>query len=175
MANTPSQPRKEEFRPGQQGAGHQTGAGHQGGTHQGGAATGVAERAKDIASSAAQSAGGVAANLSQKAQDAASSLSQTAGDLASTAGQRAREAASSVGSGMQGFAHTLRENLPREGMMGRASSAVADTLESSGRYLQEEGFSGMVDDLSAVIRRNPIPAVLVGLGLGFLLGRTLRS
>ena len=159
MANTPGQMRKEEFRPGQQGAGHQTGAGNQGG-----AAAGVAERAKDIA-----------ANVGQKAQDAASSLSQTAGDLASTAGERAREATSSVGSGMQGFAHTLRENLPREGMMGRASSAVADTLENSGRYLQEEGFSGMVDDLSKVIRRNPIPAVLVGLGLGFLLGRTLRS
>jgi ElaB/YqjD/DUF883 family membrane-anchored ribosome-binding protein len=135
----------------------------------------VADRAKDLASSAAQSAGSMASNLGQKAQDTASSLSHSASDLASSAGQRAREAASSVGSGMQGVAHTLRENLPHEGMMGRASSAVADTLENSGRYIQEEGFSGMMDDLSGVIRRNPIPAVLVGLGLGFLLGRTLRS
>jgi hypothetical protein len=26
-----------------------------------------------------------------------------------------------------------------------------------------------------MIKRNPIPAVLIGLGIGFLLGRTLRS
>jgi ElaB/YqjD/DUF883 family membrane-anchored ribosome-binding protein len=29
--------------------------------------------------------------------------------------------------------------------------------------------------VSGLIRRNPIPAVLIGLGVGFLLGRTLRS
>jgi hypothetical protein len=33
----------------------------------------------------------------------------------------------------------------------------------------------MMDDLTDVIRRNPVPAVLIGLGLGFLLGRMLRS
>jgi hypothetical protein len=29
--------------------------------------------------------------------------------------------------------------------------------------------------VTQMIRRNPIPAVLIGVGLGFLLGRTLRS
>jgi hypothetical protein len=29
--------------------------------------------------------------------------------------------------------------------------------------------------VTEMIKRNPIPAVLVGVGLGFLLGRTLRS
>jgi F0F1-type ATP synthase assembly protein I len=29
--------------------------------------------------------------------------------------------------------------------------------------------------MTEMIRRNPIPAVLVGVGLGFLIGRTLRS
>jgi hypothetical protein len=122
-----------------------------------------------------QSGAGSTSSMAERAKDLASSAQQSASDLASAAGQRARETTSSVGSGMQSFAHTLRENLPREGMMGRASSAVADTLESSGRYIQEEGLGGMMDDLSGVIRRNPIPAVLVGIGVGFLLGRTLRS
>ncbi len=118
---------------------------------------------------------GSTSSMAERAKDLASSATQSASDLASAAGQRAREATSSVASGIQSAAHTLRQNLPHEGMMGRASSAVADTLESSGRYLQEEGFSGMMEDLSGVIRRNPIPAVLVGIGVGFLLGRTLRS
>jgi hypothetical protein len=35
--------------------------------------------------------------------------------------------------------------------------------------------SGMASDLGDMIRRNPIPAVLIGLGLGYLLGRTLKG
>lgn len=124
-------------------------------------------------SGAGQSTGaGSTSSMAERAKDMASSAAQSAGDMASSAGQRAT---SSVASGMQSAAHTLRQNLPHEGMMGRASSAVADSLESGGRYLQEEGFGGMMEDLSGVIRRNPIPAVLVGIGVGFLLGRTLRS
>jgi ElaB/YqjD/DUF883 family membrane-anchored ribosome-binding protein len=72
---------------------------------------------------------------------------------------------------MQSLAHTIRENAPREGMIGRASSSVAQGLESGGKYLKEEGVSGMVDDLTEVVRRNPLPAVLIGIGVGFLLAR----
>ena len=49
----------------------------------------------------------------------------------------------------------LRESLPHEGMMGTASSALADTLDRSGRYLEEEGLRGMADDLTNLIRRFP--------------------
>ena len=74
------------------------------------------------------------------------------------------------------LAGTVREKLPHEGMVGTASGYVADALESGGRYLQQEGFSGMADDLTNLIRRNPIPALLFGIGLGYLLARsTSRS
>jgi ElaB/YqjD/DUF883 family membrane-anchored ribosome-binding protein len=59
-------------------------------------------------------------------------------------------------------------------MLGRASGAVADALDSSGRYIEERNISGIANDVTDVIRRNPIPAVLVAVGLGFLLGRTMR-
>jgi hypothetical protein len=52
---------------------------------------------------------------------------------------------------------------------------VAETLESGGRYLKEEGLEGMAEDLTDLIRKNPIPAVLMGIGLGFLLARLTRS
>jgi hypothetical protein len=60
-------------------------------------------------------------------------------------------------------------------MLGKASEAVASTLEKGGSYLQDKNLSGMADDVTEMIKRNPIPAVLIGVGLGFLLGRTLRS
>src|SRR5439155_4473037 len=54
----------------------------------------VTEKAKDIASSAAQTAGQTAAGATQKARDMASSAAHTASDLASAVGQRAEEATS---------------------------------------------------------------------------------
>jgi hypothetical protein len=60
-------------------------------------------------------------------------------------------------------------------MLGRASGAVADALDRGGRYIEEKKISGMAGDVTDVIQRNPIPAVLVALGLGFFLGRALRS
>jgi hypothetical protein len=111
-------------------------------------------------------------NLTDKAREAASNVARSASDVASNVGRRVEDAAASVAGGMQSLAGTIREHAPREGTLGTASSQVAQTLESGGRYLREEGFSGMVDDLSDVIRANPIPAVLIGFGLGFLVART---
>ena len=60
-------------------------------------------------------------------------------------------------------------------MFGSASSSLAHSLESGGRYLQEEGLKGIADDMTNLIRRNPIPALFVGIGIGFLLARSMRS
>jgi hypothetical protein len=116
----------------------------------------------------AEAAGGVM----ERAKEAAAGAARTAGEAASTVGRRVEDAASTVAGGMQSLAGTIREHAPREGVLGTASSTVARTLESSGRYLEQEGLSGVVDDLASLIRRNPIPAVLIGVGLGFLLART---
>jgi ElaB/YqjD/DUF883 family membrane-anchored ribosome-binding protein len=59
-------------------------------------------------------------------------------------------------------------------MLGSAAQYAASGLQQTGRYMEEQGFSGMMDDVTNVIRRNPVPAVLIGLGIGFLLGRALR-
>jgi hypothetical protein len=135
----------------------------------------VADKAKDLASSAAHSAGEMASNVGQRAKDAASNVAHRAEDVASNVGHKAEDATAAVGSGMQSLAGTIREKLPHEGMLGSASSAVASGLESGGRYLKEEGLSGITEDLTNLIRRNPIPALLVGIGIGFLLARSTRS
>src|SRR5262249_55230634 len=125
-------------------------------------------------------------SMPQQAREAASSAMDTAKDMASAAGKKASEAASyvgqkaedattAVGSGMKSLAGSIRDSGPREGMLGSASSAVASTLESGGRYLQEHGLKGIGDDLTNVIRRNPIPTLLIAVGLGYLVARATRS
>jgi hypothetical protein len=94
---------------------------------------------------------------------------------ASAAGEKADAAASAVGEGMSSLAHSIREKAPHTGMLGSASSQVASGLESGGRYLQQEGFQGMMEDLTQLVRSNPLPAVLVSLGIGFLLAQMRRG
>jgi ElaB/YqjD/DUF883 family membrane-anchored ribosome-binding protein len=124
-------------------------------------------QAKDLAGQAKEFAG----DALQKAKDAAGPLAQKAGDAASSLGRKADDAASAVGASVSSFADRMRSSLPREGMLGQAGQRMADTLDQGGRYLQEGGLSGMVDDMGDLIRRNPVPAVLIGLGLGFVIGR----
>jgi hypothetical protein len=75
---------------------------------------------------------------------------------------------------MSGLAGSLRENAPREGMLGGAAGAVADRLEASGQYLQEHGLSDMAGDITSLVRQHPMQACLVGFGLGFLFGMAWR-
>jgi len=111
----------------------------------------------------------------ETAADAMDKVKQTASTFGETAGKKAAEVSSSVAGGMRNLGEKIRENMPSEGYLGQASKSVADGLECGGKYLAQEGLSGLADDVGSAIKRNPLPAVLVGLGLGFLIGRTLRK
>lgn len=132
------------------------------------------EERTNPAQAAANKGKEAAGNLAEKARDAASTVGRTVSGAASTVGERAEDAAAAVGRGMESLGGTIRERGPQEGVLGRATETVAGALESGGRYLEEQGLSGMFDDLTNVIRRNPIPAILAGIGVGFLLARAMR-
>lgn len=115
----------------------------------------------------------------KKAQDAGGQALDKTKDAAMAAGEALAETAdagaAAVGGGLKSLAGTIRDQGPQEGMLGEATTTVAKGLEQGGRYLQKEGITGMADDLSDMIRRNPIPAVLVGIGIGFMLAQLTRS
>jgi uncharacterized protein YjbJ (UPF0337 family) len=60
-------------------------------------------------------------------------------------------------------------------MAGAAATAVADTMAGAGTYVQETGVQALPGDLVGLIRRHPVPALLIGLGIGFVLGRSLGT
>jgi len=131
---------------------------------------------QETVSSAPDKARETAATVGDKAREMASGVGHRVSEAASSVGHKADEAACSVGSGMQALAGTIRQKLPHEGVVGGAGSAVADTLERGGHYLQDEGLSGMAHDLTNLVRRNPIPSLLIAFGVGFVIARsTMRS
>jgi hypothetical protein len=136
----------------------------------------VADQAKDMAAGAADKAKETAGGFIDKAKDVAGNVAGKVGDAASWAGNRADDAASGVGSGMKSLGETIREKGPQSGILGGATSSVGNAMASAGEYLEDKGLSGIGGDITDMIRKNPIPAILIGIGVGFLLARmTSRS
>ena len=133
------------------------------------------EAASHAAGAVGQKAQELAGAVGQKAQDLVSNVGHKAQDLASNVGHKAEDATAAVGQGMHTVADKVREYTPNDGMLGSASKAVADSVDSAGKYLEDKNLTGMMDDVTGLIRRNPVPALLIGLGIGFLIGRALSS
>jgi uncharacterized protein YjbJ (UPF0337 family) len=129
------------------------------------------KREESLAGKAQEAAG----NVIDKAKQAASTVADKAKDIASTVGEKVDSGVSSIGSGMQSVAGTIRDKGPHSGVLGSATSGIASAMENTGEYLEDKGLSGMAGDLTELIRRHPMPALLVGIGLGYLLARITRS
>lgn len=134
-----------------------------------------ANKAQDAVQAGADKAREYAGAAADKAREYAGTAADKAKEYASAAGSAAERASSTVGQGIESFGSTIRNTAPSGGMVGQAASKVADTVEGAGRYLREEGVSGMADDVTESIRRNPLTAVLIGVGVGFLLARISKG
>jgi len=142
----------------------------------------VADKAKDAAGNmidkakdAADKSRDFAGNVADKTKDVVSTAAHRVQDMGKSAVNAADSATSRLGNTIETAGDRLRDKGPHDGLIGAASSTVAETLERGGRYLQHEGISGMAEDVTNLIKRNPIPALLIGLGVGYLIGRALRS
>ena len=126
----------------------------------------IVDTAKDMASSAAST-------VSSAAGSAVQSVKGAAENAATYVGQKAGDATHAAGSGLRQAGEAIRSAAPQQDMLKGLACSVADGLDSAGRYLEEEGLSGMAEDMTTLIRKNPIPALMVGVGIGFLLGRVM--
>jgi hypothetical protein len=70
------------------------------------------------------------------------------------------------------LAEVIREKAPQEGTVRTVATAVANKLDAAGSYLQEKDLGHLGGDLSRLICRYPLPALLIGLGIGHLWGRS---
>jgi len=84
-------------------------------------------------------------------------------------------AKAAVGKKMGVFADMLRHNLTQEGSVGSATRAVADRLSAAGSYLEEHTFEDITANATSLIRRYPAQALLIGVGMGYLITRGLEN
>jgi len=87
----------------------------------------------------------------------------------SATGREGQEASSTVGGYASNLAATAGEvGTKVQDMASSAASSMAGTFSGAGTYLQD-----LPGEISGLIRRHPIPSLLVGIGVGFLMGRSL--
>lgn len=81
---------------------------------------------------------------------------------------------SAVGERIGSLADVIRDKAPHEGAVGTAATTVAEKLDVAGSYLQQKDLNHVLSDVSGMIRRYPVPSLLIGLGIGYLLARSTR-
>jgi len=135
----------------------------------------MADKARDAAGTMADKAKEAAGTLAEKAKGAATTMADKASDLGHALAETPKQATTAVGTGLKNVAESIREHAPQSGMLHSASTKIADSLESGGEYVKEKGIPGMAGDVTELIRKNPVPAVLLGICVGFLIARSLRS
>jgi len=145
-----------------------------GGQHEGGN-RGDQNRGDQSKGGSTSTIGQAMSNVGDTARNLAGQASQAAGSAASAVKDQAQHAGAAVAGGMSNLAGTIREHVPSQGMLGSVGATVADTLEGGGQYLQSHDLGAMADDVTALVRRNPIPAMLVCVGIGFCLGHLMSS
>jgi hypothetical protein len=133
------------------------------------------DKAKDLGNQAVEKAKDVGHQALDKAKETATSVGEMAGQAATTVGEKANALTSTAGSDIRALGNKLSENTPHEGVFGHASQAVAATLKEGGKYIEDAKLGGMAEDVTKMIKRHPIPAVLIGIGVGFCLGRILKD
>jgi len=114
-------------------------------------------------------------NPEEQTSEVGSTIAQKASEVATTVGKKADDATSALGEGMRSWASSIRESEEGKGEGWSPMETVADTLDSGGRYLQQQGLSGIGEDITNMIRRNPVPAILVALAVGYLAARATQS
>jgi len=128
----------------------------------------VTQKAGDVASTLKDKAHDIAGQARDKAQDLAGQAKDKAQDMATAARDKAEDAMGAVGNRLSGLADRIRETAPHEGVVGSAASTVAEKLHSGGQYLQQHSLRDVSNDLTAMVRSYPIQALLVGVGIGYL-------
>jgi ElaB/YqjD/DUF883 family membrane-anchored ribosome-binding protein len=133
----------------------------------------VKGKVQELASSVALKAEDVAADVSHKAQDWAGNVANKAQETASAVIDKADDGIAAVGHQMNALGGKVRDAAPHNGAIGSAATAVANELQAGGHYLEGHGLEAIGKDLTDVVRRHPVPALMIGFGIGCLIGMTL--
>jgi len=127
-----------------------------------GAASGAVETVRSAADA-------VGANVRRAAEGAYGSVENAANYF----GEIADDATSAAGRQIKSAGKAIRHNGPHHGYWGKTSRSIGRSVAQTGRYVERRGLEGVACALTHAIRRNPLPALAISLGLTYFVLRSL--
>lgn len=94
---------------------------------------------------------------------------QTRDEAAQEVDRRFTQYSSETGATIAGITAKAQE------LGANASAKMRDAVDSAKSYLQDKNYSELGEDLTDVVRRYPVPSLLIGIGIGYLLARSMRD
>jgi ElaB/YqjD/DUF883 family membrane-anchored ribosome-binding protein len=117
--------------------------------------------------------GEIADDAREKAHEVATDVQEKAAHIGDQATDQLNSAMSTAGQQLNTLAQTVREHAPDVKVRNLADT-TAGALERSGTYLENANLDTVRSDLETLIRNHPVESLAVGLGIGFLLARSMR-
>lgn len=115
------------------------------------------------------------AGVGDKIADAASKVKERASEFGRSAAQKVDESRGGTAATLKSGADSLRSGAQNSGQaISDVANQTAEKIESTANYIRDHDFRAMLGDIEQVVRRNPTPALIGAVGLGFLLGAALR-
>ncbi len=99
-------------------------------------------------------------------------------DLGRTAADRIDESRLSAAEGLERAAATLHdkaENIPGTDKIADLAHSTAHRMSSTAEYVRKHDVRSVMGDVEQLVKKNPGPALLGAVVLGFLLGRAFSS
>jgi ElaB/YqjD/DUF883 family membrane-anchored ribosome-binding protein len=107
--------------------------------------------------------------------DAAMSLKDKAQDLSRTAKEKIDEKRVSAAATLRNVASGLHENAGKLPNVPALAHSAAGRIDEAADFLESRDTNQFMADLGQVVKRNPLPSLLIAVFSGFFIGRALSS
>ena len=114
----------------------------------------------------------------EKVQDTARDVAKELGELGRELRQRANSVRKEAVKQLNHAAESIRRearDMTADTTAHQTADEVAKGLEKAAHYLNTNSVEQMGTEATKVVRQNPIPALLVALGIGMIVGLLLNS
>jgi hypothetical protein len=118
------------------------------------------EHVRDVAASVAHGVSNAASYVRQKAEDVIPREGEIAKGM-----ENVKSAARNAAHNVSDAASYVRHKADN------ATTAVGGAMEDTGHYLRDDGINRIATDLTNLVRRHPVPAMLAGLAVGYLIAQ----
>ena len=117
-------------------------------------------------------------NFSDRGFDAVDQAKSKITEFGAAAADKIDQNRGAAASGLEGAAETLHQkadHLPGGEKVSGLAHSAADKMSATADYVRMNDLSDMMEDVEQMVKKNPVPALAVAVGLGFLVARAFSG